>query len=133
MHLFCSKCSGHAFKGDLKWLSSIGVDTRGVALKVIDTQSLEVARTGVASQQVSLEKLATAYGLQPQQLHNGGNDAYYTLAVMLSQIGVRFREAGLHQNDGVATPDTTRAVNITSSDTHGNQSRKRRRRRGRKR
>ena len=35
--------------------------------------------------QVGLEALANHHGLRPRRLHNGGNDAYFTLAVMLRQ------------------------------------------------
>lgn len=106
---------GHAVHGDLKWLRSIGVnegspeDTtlapshKSIEGRVVDTQVLAVgcveraAREGCANtsslpavQQRSLKALAHEYGLAPAALHNGGNDAAFTLQVMLSQCRVPF-------------------------------------------
>ena len=78
---------GHAVDGDLKWLRAIGVEQLdGHAVwedRLVDTQLL-------AMQQASLRSLADRYGLHPAALHNGGNDAAFTLQVMLSQCGVPF-------------------------------------------
>ena len=106
---------GHAVHGDLKWLRSIGVDEgspedttqapsrRSIEGRVVDTQVLaagcagRAAREGGANtgslpavQQRSLKALAHEYGLAPAALHNGGNDAAFTLQVMLSQCRVPF-------------------------------------------
>lgn len=106
---------GHAVNGDLKWLRSIGVDEgspedrtqapscRSMEARVVDTQVLAVgcaeraAREGGANtgslpavQQRSLKALAHEYSLAPAALHNGGNDAAFTLQVMLSQCRVPF-------------------------------------------
>jgi len=108
---------GHAVRGDLKWLRSIGVDSasstedtaqapsrRSMEDRVVDTQVLAVgcahraARDGksadkssqLTTQQRSLKALSHEHGLSPDALHNGGNDAAFTLQVMLSQCRVRF-------------------------------------------
>jgi len=38
--------------------------------------------------QSSLKDMANAYGLEPEGLHNGANDAAFTLQVLLAQCGV---------------------------------------------
>ena len=98
---------GHAIAGDLKWLRSIGVALDTAESKpdqnIVDTQTLAVAcetramrqKQGQAGshggmgcvlpavQQRSLLALATQYDLEPAALHNGANDAAFTLQVML--------------------------------------------------
>ena len=96
---------GHAIAGDLKWLCSIGVALDTAESKpdqnIVDTQTLAVAcetramrqtqgQAGShggcmlpAVQQRSLLALATQYDLEPAALHNGANDAAFTLQVML--------------------------------------------------
>ena len=44
----------------------------------------------LTTQQRSLKALSHEHGLSPDALHNGGNDAAFTLQVMLSQCRVRF-------------------------------------------
>jgi hypothetical protein len=71
--------------------------------RLVDTQMLAVAcavraarANGSASDSVpavkqpSLNALATEYDLEPDALHNGANDAAFTLQVMLSQCKVPF-------------------------------------------
>jgi hypothetical protein len=105
---------GHAVAGDLKWLHSIGVRSKQrnsqgaeeVTLdeRLVDTQMLDIACVAraaraiggrkddvkAATKQRSLKVLAEEHGLHPAALHNGANDAAFTLQVMLSQCGVPF-------------------------------------------
>jgi hypothetical protein len=100
---------GHAISNDLKWLRSLGVSSlqnpegqdRALQDRVVDTQVLAVGclerdaresgTTGSgAGKQRSLKSLATEYNLNPAALHNGANDAAFTLQVMLSQCRIPF-------------------------------------------
>ena len=104
---------GHAIAGDLEWLRSIGVALDTAESKadqnIVDTQTLAVAcetramrqapgQAGShgdrgcvlpAVQQRSLLALATQYDLEPAALHNGANDAAFTLQVVLLRAHTR--------------------------------------------
>ena len=80
---------GHALQGDIDWLRSLGVDT-GDRTRFVDTQALAIV-ADPGSRPARLEVLARSHGLLPQRLHNAGNDAYYTLAVLLRQTDVQFQ------------------------------------------
>jgi hypothetical protein len=70
--------------------------------RLVDTQVLAVARAVQAVRESndksatpdvkmrSLKTLSEEYGLDPAALHNGANDAAFTLQVMLSQCGIPF-------------------------------------------
>jgi hypothetical protein len=111
---------GHALAGDLAWLRSIGVKgciDRDPNAGLVDTQFLAHAcstRAAAAAAAVvpaaaaaaasaggsvdadvtanlqSLKDLCNLYSLDPAKLHNGANDAAFTLQVMLSQCGMPF-------------------------------------------
>eukprot|EP00941_MAST-03F_sp_MAST-3F-sp1_P002295 g2295.t1 len=83
----CDIVVGHAIKGDLDWLRSIGVDPDGKF--IVDTQVLALKATPQAKTN-SLKNLANEYKLNPIRLHNGANDAAFTLMVMLSQCNVSY-------------------------------------------
>mmetsp|Transcript_22419 Transcript_22419/g.44461 ORF Transcript_22419/g.44461 Transcript_22419/m.44461 type:complete len:135 (-) Transcript_22419:54-458(-) len=56
--------------------------------RILDTQLLHMGLPDSTLEQPSLKTLAEMYHMSPEYLHNGGNDAYYTLAVMLGQCGI---------------------------------------------
>jgi DNA polymerase III epsilon subunit-like protein len=74
---------GHDVKGDVAWLRDIGCEIDPRLLDcVIDIQ--EVAGSRGLGRQRSLQDLAEEFGVGPERLHNGGNDAAFTLQVLLS-------------------------------------------------
>ena len=82
-----------AVKGDLAWLRSIGVAVKGG--EVVDADACGRARSARRQSRwrrrsAGLKALAQAHGLAPAALHNGANDAAFTLQLMLSQCGVAF-------------------------------------------
>mmetsp|Transcript_7527 Transcript_7527/g.13972 ORF Transcript_7527/g.13972 Transcript_7527/m.13972 type:complete len:471 (+) Transcript_7527:40-1452(+) len=98
----CTHFVGHAVGGDIRWLKSIGIKT---AFTTFDTQVLKSTyhrncpsllcksqilyqhRTGVYGQVSSLSKLVEAEcGYEPTKLHNGGNDAHYTMNAFLAML-----------------------------------------------
>lgn len=89
---------GHAVRADLAWLRKIGVsgleaNSLSLGSRLVDTQTLAFAGEAAVDgfqPQVGLRAMAEAYGLNPQRLHNGANDAAFTLQVMLLQCGVPF-------------------------------------------
>ena len=94
---------GHAISNDLKWLRAIGVadvpsSSQGgkekgtLEERVVDTQMLAIGCRARAARKSgkndsrpaghrSLKALATEYNLDPAALHNGANDAAFTLQV----------------------------------------------------
>jgi hypothetical protein len=79
---------GHAIHQDLRSLSKAGFSIEQVApvLAVIDTQKIaqELYWKDHRSRNVSLQELCKLMGFQPTKLHTSGNDAAYTLTVLLS-------------------------------------------------
>jgi DNA polymerase III epsilon subunit-like protein len=77
---------GHDVHNDVEWLREIGcdIDPR-LENGVIDIQG--VAHLRGLGRQRSLKDLVEACGLDPERLHNGGNDAAFTLQVLLSLAG----------------------------------------------
>jgi hypothetical protein len=74
--------------------------------------------------QRSLKALAQAYGLKPTALHNGANDAAFTLQVMLSQCGVAFdippQTPSRHVTDDPIFIEAQAAANtLASIEAHG--------------
>lgn len=100
---------GHAARGDLAWLRNIGVsglevNSSSLETRLVDTQTLAFSADGISvgsQPQLGLHAMANAYGLNPDRLHNGANDAAFTLQIMLSQCGVVFpvpqRRASKHR------------------------------------
>ena len=74
---------GHDVRNDVAWLRDIGCEiSPQLEQNVLDTQGL--ARARGLGQKLSLKDLAKLFGLMPERLHNGGNDAAFTLQVLLS-------------------------------------------------
>lgn len=64
---------GHDIKNDMIYFEDI-------EKKCFDTQKLFIPQDhGLNNKVIGLEKLAETLGLNPQYLHNAGNDAYFTL------------------------------------------------------
>jgi len=88
--------------GDIAWLASIGVEGLAERGPIADTQAIAagIAARSLAGEcgrlprgqqlQKSLQALASEHGLAPERLHNGANDAMFTLQVLLCQCGVSF-------------------------------------------
>jgi hypothetical protein len=79
---------GHSIPQDVCSLSKVGFDITQVAPVVafMDTQTIarELYWKEDRSKNISLKDLCTLIGFQPIKLHNSGNDAAYTLVVLLS-------------------------------------------------
>lgn len=73
---------GHGLKNDTDYLKSLGFSLaayKNVTHKM-DTQTLA---GGSKKTQIGLERLILALGIKPDNLHNAGNDAAYTLQALL--------------------------------------------------
>ncbi|KAF1850394.1 uncharacterized protein K460DRAFT_422832 [Cucurbitaria berberidis CBS 394.84] len=78
---------GHSISQDIASLQRAGFDIAQVAaIACIDTQrtARDLFWKDNASKNISLKELCKLRGIQPQKLHNSGNDAAYTLLVLLS-------------------------------------------------
>ncbi|GAB5360134.1 hypothetical protein AAMO2058_000601300 [Amorphochlora amoebiformis] len=76
----CTHVVGHAVEGDLKWLRSLGLEPNRT---VFDTQTLAMAIRN-QTQTKSLKDLCINIGgFNTFRLHNGGNDAFFTLRLFL--------------------------------------------------
>lgn len=79
---------GHSIPQDIYSLSKVGFDITQAAPVVafMDTQTIsrELYWKEDRSKNISLKDLCTLIGFQPIKLHNSGNDAAYTLVVLLS-------------------------------------------------
>ena len=74
---------GHDVAADIKYLKESGFDVARVISDCIDTSDLYKAsrRDG---RQIALSTLLLQYGVAAKHLHNAGNDANYTLRVMVA-------------------------------------------------
>ncbi|KAI5970776.1 hypothetical protein CANMA_000195 [Candida margitis] len=79
---------GHEVSGDIKWLSSLGIQFPP-KLPTLDT--LQIVKITHGQQNLSLGKSLRKLDLPHVFLHNAGNDAYYTLLLCLKLMdpGVR--------------------------------------------
>jgi hypothetical protein len=71
---------GHSVHGDVAWLQNIGVDLKG--MEMLDVVEVWKAKSKL-QHNTSLEKMLVQYGLAVDFLHNGGDDAYLTLQLLL--------------------------------------------------
>lgn len=76
---------GHDLKGDIKYLEALGVDVTRMVSDCIDTSHLYKA-THRDARQSALNSLLLEYRIAAKHLHNAGNDANYTLRVMLAIV-----------------------------------------------
>ncbi|KAH3682457.1 hypothetical protein WICPIJ_006550 [Wickerhamomyces pijperi] len=83
---------GHGIKGDIKWLQGFGIKLPNVlVLKSIDTQilcGLPIAGKGLPP---SLIKSLQRYDIHNRYLHNAGNDAHFTLILLLKLLDLPSR------------------------------------------
>lgn len=79
---------GHDVRGDLRWLRSMNVNIPD-DVPVADTQMLYKCTTG---QQASLTKLLTVFKIPHSCMHNGANDAYFTLLLLFHLADPTFRK-----------------------------------------
>lgn len=79
---------GHGLSGDIKWLSSIGIE---FPPKYATLDTLQILKITHGNHQLSLAKALMKLDLPHAFLHNAGNDAYYTLLLCLKLLdpGVR--------------------------------------------
>ncbi|SCU96466.1 LADA_0H01090g1_1 [Lachancea dasiensis] len=99
---------GHNVKGDLKWLSSIGVNIpkdvdynadqlqNPNRIQVLDTERLFKSLYG--SKGSNLGKILRLFEVPHAFLHNAGNDAYFTLKLLLHMCDIHYRKQ-LHMDD----------------------------------
>lgn len=73
---------GHGLKNDTDYLKSLGFSLAAYTnvTHKMDTQTLA---GGSKKTQIGLERLILALGIEPENLHNAGNDAAYTLQALL--------------------------------------------------
>ncbi|QPG74057.1 hypothetical protein FOA43_001378 [Brettanomyces nanus] len=85
---------GHGVSGDLSILDSLGIHIPA-DLKIIDTQSLWYSISGNKNAKSSLGYILDRFGIPTAFLHNGANDAYYTLVVCLMMASPDFRNSSV--------------------------------------
>lgn len=95
---------GHNIKGDIKWLRSIGINFPAdnemdfelsaeegkKRIHVLDTMKLYSACYG--SDGSNLGKILRLFQIPHAYLHNGGNDAHYTLKLLMFMCDINFRK-----------------------------------------
>ncbi|KAK6455900.1 uncharacterized protein RJT20DRAFT_51633 [Scheffersomyces xylosifermentans] len=79
---------GHDVKGDIKWFNQLGVKFPD-KVDIIDTHTLFGFTTGKNG--TSLKNALIAVDIPYAFLHNAGNDAYYTLLVLMKLCDPRCR------------------------------------------
>ncbi|KAH3676293.1 hypothetical protein WICMUC_002089 [Wickerhamomyces mucosus] len=78
---------GHNVPGDIKWLKQLGIHfPRNV--KTLDTQII----FNLTNKSLSLGKILRMLNVPHSFLHNAGNDAYFTLSLLLKLLDVNFRK-----------------------------------------
>lgn len=89
---------GHSIRSDLTLVKNVGfkVDMDAKFLEIVDTQDMH-RHLHMLPQQVGLGRLLSDLDIDNSFLHNGGNDAVYTLQAMLS-LAVLQREASLRRH-----------------------------------
>ncbi|KAG9951963.1 hypothetical protein KCU85_g2357, partial [Aureobasidium melanogenum] len=72
---------GHGLSNDTSYLNKLRFDpnAKGNIVQMVDTQKF----VGTKKQQVGLSKLLAGLGVEPENLHNAGNDAAYTMQALL--------------------------------------------------
>ncbi|KAI9142859.1 hypothetical protein BKA69DRAFT_1065197 [Paraphysoderma sedebokerense] len=78
---------GHDIAADLKYLNQMGLVLPSL-IKTIDTQILDLARVNATRGKLGLKKLLLEFEIPYRNLHNAGNDAHYTMLVLLRLLSV---------------------------------------------
>ncbi|KAM0346458.1 hypothetical protein ACHAPU_005523 [Fusarium lateritium] len=89
---------GHDVKQDISYFNEIGIDLRLLAglVEPVDTQQIHQAWCGTSNGR-SLVAVLNDLDIQSRNLHNAGNDAYYTLCAM---IGIALSESCEDEEQG---------------------------------
>ena len=74
---------GHDVSADMKYLNNLGLDVFEMFSDCIDTSNLYKA-SNRDNRQCSLSTLLLRYGIVAKNLHNAGNDARFTLCMMVA-------------------------------------------------
>lgn len=76
---------GHGLKNEVGYLKNLHFDLMNApnVVAIVDTSSI-----GPGKGQLGLKKLCEAVGMEPQSLHNAGNDAAYTLRAMILAVSI---------------------------------------------
>ena len=74
---------GHDVSADIRYFNKIGLDVVEIFSDCIDTSNLYKA-SNRDNRQYSLSALLLRYGIAARNLHNAGNDARFTLCVMVA-------------------------------------------------
>jgi hypothetical protein len=101
---------GHDIRNDIRSLSNVGFDITQVARVVSFLDTQKIARDLIWKEDrgynISLKDLCGLFGIEAKKLHNCGNDAAYTLLVLLS---LAYKILG----------DDTPGNDLDESDEHG--------------
>ncbi|KAH6998759.1 hypothetical protein BKA56DRAFT_665310 [Ilyonectria sp. MPI-CAGE-AT-0026] len=95
---------GHDIRQDLRWISTLGVDllTLKKVVGQVDTQDMYQAWRNETNGR-GLGKVLSDLGIPSKNLHNAGNDAYYTVCVMfgIALEQIREHEAKLKEKEDI--------------------------------
>ena len=87
----CHFLLGHSIKHDHDYLKNIGVDLTELGIEMLDTQLIQMHGeiNDTRFDMRGLSYLLREHGIdfEDKDLHNGGNDAYYTMMAFLRQMG----------------------------------------------
>lgn len=76
---------GHSIQNDVNWLKSMGVGLEKINLEVVDIGlAYQAAKNNL--QLTKLEKMMAVLKIKFENLHNGGNDAVYSVQVLLQMM-----------------------------------------------
>lgn len=81
----------HSAKSDINYLQKIGFNPSEYIFDIIDTAELGMYG-GSNFNPLALLKLLRRYGIAMKHLHNAGNDAHYTLQLMLAMAVKNFKD-----------------------------------------
>ncbi|KAM0292562.1 hypothetical protein ACHAO9_002877 [Fusarium lateritium] len=89
---------GHDVKQDINYFNEMGIDLRLLAglIEPVDTQQIHQAWCGSTNGR-GLIAVLNDLNIQSRNLHNAGNDAYYTICAM---IGIALEEARENEEQG---------------------------------
>lgn len=105
----------HDPTNDIKWLKQLGIQLPTNIL-TLDTQmiaSLPNDTIGPGKNKVGLAKTLNRYDIPHSYLHNAGNDAYFTLVLLVRLLDAQFRK-----NHKVDLPPVLRSVKRIQDTKH---------------
>jgi hypothetical protein len=90
--------AGHTINQDIRWLKGVGVELELGDVTFCDIGLAYQASRG-AHQLTKLERMLHSFDIPGENLHNGANDAYYSLRVCLEMMATeerkRYEDEGL--------------------------------------